>query len=300
MSKSMKSLRWIIVLVAAVALNARAAHPFLCCDYMGNKVAVVSEQGKIEWEFSCPNPQDCWRLANGNYLFCYRTGAREMTPDKKIIWEYKAPEKVEVHSCQPLADGRVLIAEGGTCRIIEVDRAGNIAKEIKIPASAKQSTHEQVRGVRKARNGHYFLSLKGDHKVAELDGDEKIVREIAVPGDVHEAVPLADGHLLITCGDGHKVIELDAAEKVVWELNENDLPNNPLRLAGGCQRLPNGNTIVCNYLGHGFVGKQPQFFEVTRDKQIVWEFRDDAQFKTINQVQLLDVSGDVSKGEITR
>jgi len=296
----MKRFHLILSLLLLLSFQTRAAHPFLCCDYQGNKVAVVSVDGKIEWEFSCPNPQDCWLLPNKNYLICYRTGARELTPDKKTVWEYKAPEKVEVHSCQPLPDGRVLVAEGGTCRIIEVDRAGKIAKEIKIPASPAQNTHEQIRGVRKAANGHYFLSLKGDHKVAELDSEGKTIREIKIPGDTHEVIPLPNGHLLITCGDGHKVIELDASEKIVWELNGNDLPNNPLRLAAGCQRLPNGNTIICNYLGHGFIGKQPQFFEVTRDKKIVWEFHDDQQFKTVNQVQLLDISGDVTKGEIIR
>src|SRR3954470_7931024 len=296
----MKRIHLILSLLLLLSFRARAAHPFLCCDYQGNKVAVVSADGKIEWEFSCPNPQDCWRLPNKNYLICYRTGARELTADKKTVWEYKAPDKVEVHSCQPLPDGRVLIAEGGTRRIIEVDRDGKIVKEIKIPASPTQNTHEQIRGVRKAPNGHYFLSLKGDHKVAELDADGKTIREIKIPGDTHEVIPLPNGHLLITCGDGHKVIELDASEKIVWKLNENDLPNNPLRLAAGCQRLPNGNTIICNYLGHGFTGKQPQFFEITRDKKIVWEFHDDAQFQTVNQVQLLDINGDVTKGEITR
>jgi hypothetical protein len=295
----MKPTHLILVALFSLAFSSNAAHPFLCCDYQGNKVAAVSADGKIEWEFSCPNPQDCWLLPNKNYLICYRTGARELTPDKQTVWEYKAPEKVEVHSCQPLPNANVLVAEGGTCRIIEIDRAGKIVKELRIPAAA-QSTHEQVRGVRKAKNGHYFLSLKGEHKVAELGSDGKTIREIKIPGDTHEVVPLANGHLLITCGDGHKVIELDGAEKVVWELNENDLPNNPLRLAAGCQRLPNGNTIVCNYLGHGFVGKQSQFLEVSRDKKIVWEFHDDQQFKTINQVQLLDVPGDVTKGEIAR
>ena len=83
----------------------------------------------------------------------------------------------------------------------------------------------------------------------ELDAEGKSLRQIKVPGDVHEVVPLPDGHLLITCGDGHKVIELDASEKVVWELNENDLPGHTLRLMAGCQRLPNGNTVFCNYLG---------------------------------------------------
>ena len=86
----------------AVALSSQAAHPFLCCDYQGNKVAVVSADGKIEWEYACPNPQDCWRLPSGNYLFCHVSGALETTPDKKTVWEYKAPEKTEVHACQPI------------------------------------------------------------------------------------------------------------------------------------------------------------------------------------------------------
>jgi outer membrane protein assembly factor BamB len=127
-----------------------------------------------------------------------------------------------------------------------------------------------------------------------------VLRSIKVPGDPHGVVALEDGHLLVTCGDGHKVIELDAAEKVVWELNENDLPGNPLRLMAGCQRLPNGNTIFCVYLGHGHLGEQAQVIEVTRDKKIVWSIADHAQFKTINQLMALDVPGDPTKFEIRR
>jgi hypothetical protein len=68
----------------------------------------------------------------------------------------------------------------------------------------------------------------------------------------------------------------------------------------GCQRLPSGNTLFCVYLGHGHIGEQPMVIEVTPDKKVVWEFADHAHFKTINQVQDLDVSGDVTKGEILR
>ena len=87
---------------------------------------------------------------------------------------------------------------------------------------------------------------------------------------------------------------------MVWELNENELPGHPLRLMAGCQRLPNGNTVFCNYLGHGHLGEQPHVFEITRDKKIVWEFADHKQFKVVNQIQLLDIPGDVTKGEILR
>jgi hypothetical protein len=293
-------LRCALLILAAIS-PARADHQFICTDSYIGKVCVVSADGKIEWEYACKHPQDCWRLPNGNYLFCYSSGALEITPDKKTVWEYKAPEKTEVHACQPLPEGGVLVVECGTSRLVEVDRAGKIAKEIKLtPPPASVSLHDQFRGVRKTRDGHYFVCRKGEHLVQELDAEGRSLRQIKVPGDVHEVVPLADGHLLITCGDGHKVIELDAHEKVVWELNENDLPGHPLRLMAGCQRLPNGHTVFCNYLGHGHLGEQPHVFEVTRDKKVVWEFADQTHFKTINQIQLLDVPGDVTKGEVLR
>ena len=283
------------------ALSVSASHPFLCTDSYAGKICVVSADGKIEWEFACKHPQDCWRLPNGNYLFCHASGALEMTVDKKTVWEYKAGTNTEVHACQPLPDGRVLVVECGPSRIVEVDRNGKVAKEIKLrPPPPQVKLHDQFRGVRKTKDGHYLVCRKGEHVVEELDRGGKSLREIKVPGDVHEVVQLPYNHLLIACGDGHKVIELDANEKIVWELKENDLPGNTLRLMPGLQRLPNGNTVFCNYLGHGNLGKQPHVFEITRDKKVVWQFEDHVYFKTINQIQLLDIPGDVTKCEILR
>ena len=65
-----------LVLVTA----ARAGHRFLCTDSYGNKIAVVSADGAVEWEVSYQHPQDCWALPNGNYLFCHARGAIEMDP----------------------------------------------------------------------------------------------------------------------------------------------------------------------------------------------------------------------------
>src|SRR5262245_34210912 len=71
----------------AVTMTARAEHPFLCTDSYAGKVCVVSREGKIEWEYACKHPQDCWRLASGNYLFCHAGGVLEVTSEKKIVWE---------------------------------------------------------------------------------------------------------------------------------------------------------------------------------------------------------------------
>jgi hypothetical protein len=224
-----------------------------------------------------------------------------MTPGGVIAWRYDVGSDTEVHACQPLENGCVLLVENGPCLIVEVDRAGRIAKEIRLvhpPASV--SLHDQFRGVRKTHNGHYLVCRKGEHEVEELDNEGHILREIPVPGDVHECVLLPDGHMLVACGDGHIVEELDTDLKVVWKLDEHELPGNPLRLMSGFQRLPNGNTVICNYIGHGHLGEQPHLFEITRDKKVVWEFSDHDHFKVINQVQLLDVPGDPAKGDILR
>ncbi len=281
-------------------LTAQEGRRFLCCDHNGGTVSIVAADGSIEWQVEAKRPQDCWQLPNGNILFAYESGAKEVSVDKLVAWEYRAPEKVEVHACQPLSDGKVLVVECGTSRLVEVGRDGQIAKEIKLTTKPEIAVHNQFRGARKTSAGHYLVCFKGEGKVVELDETGQTFREVPVTGDPHEVVLLPNKSWLITCGDGHKMIEVDLADKIVWEINENDLPGNPLRLVAGCQRLPNGNTLVCNYLGHGHIGEQPQVFEVTHEKQIVWQCADHTHFKTINQIQALDAKGDATKGEVLR
>lgn len=270
------------------ATESVVRHRFLCCDYQGNWVAVVAADGSVEYAFTAQTPQDCWMLPNGNVLFCYAGGAMEMSRSGKIAWEYKAPAGAVCHSCQPLPDGNVLVAECGMSRLVEVGRDGKVAKEIKIDSHPKNMGH-QFRGTRKTADGHYWVCLMDEQQIAELAADGTLIRRIPVDGFPHEAIKLPDGHLLVTLGQAKRVIELDQKLNIVWELKENDLPGNPLRLPAGCQRLPNGNTIICNYLPGEFMGKQPQAFEVTRDKKVVWEFADHAHFKTVNQIYLLDL-----------
>lgn len=279
--------------------GARIHHPFLCCDNGQGKVFVVSADGKIEWEYPMPLGQDVWRLPNGNYLLSHVRGVKEVTPEKKVVWEYNSPDGTEVHNCQPLADGSVMVCECGTKRIVEVDRQGQIRKEVKLDTNTT-NVHLQFRIARKLANGNYLVAQVGEHFVREYDSGGKVLRTIATPGDPFIGLRLPNGNTLIGCGDGHKVMEVDPNDKVVWQIDENELPGIPLRFVAGLQRLPNGNTVVCNWGGHGHVGEQPLVFEVTLDKKVVWKVDDYQQFRTISNIQLLDIEGDVTKGEILR
>jgi len=144
------------------------------------------------------------------------------------------------------------------------------------------------------------VCLMDEKKVVELDAEGAQLREVAFGGHPGEVVKLPNGHLIVSLWDKTSIVELDENLKTVWQIAENEIPGNPLRIPMGIHRLPNGNTVIGNYLGHGFEGKQPMVFEVTRDKKVVWEFADHARFKTVCQMQVLDVPADATKGEVLR
>jgi hypothetical protein len=91
---------------------------------------------------------------------------------------------------------------------------------------------------------------------------------------------------------------VDQAGKTVWEVRGDELPGVSLKFMTGFQRLPNGNTVMSNWLGHGQFGTVPHVVEITPDKKVVWTFADHTTMRTISSIQLLDVPGDVTKGEI--
>lgn len=275
------------------------SHPFLCSDYGGKMVRMVSAEGAGVWEYPAQGPQDVWRLANGNILFSHIRGVKEVTYDKEVVWEYETEKPNEIHSCQPLGKGIYMIAISGPCEIIEVNRKGEILKTVKLTTN-KKNTHAQMRQARKLANGNYLVGHNADRVVREYDGDGKVVRTFDVGGNPYGAIRLRNGNTLIACGDGHKIVEVDADDNIVWQVEENDLEGNPLRFVAGMQRLANGNTVVCNWGGHGHVGEQPQIFEVTPDKKVVWQVFDYDKFSTISNIQLLDVKGDVTKGKILK
>ena len=98
--------------------------PFACADYGGNKICLVDKSGHITWQYPATSPMDVWVLANGNILFSHVKGAKEVTREKEVVWEYKTANANEVHACQPLPEGQVLVAESGPMRIVEVNRKG--------------------------------------------------------------------------------------------------------------------------------------------------------------------------------
>jgi outer membrane protein assembly factor BamB len=283
----------------ATAAEPAKGHPFACTDYSQGKVFLVSAEGKVQWEYPARNCNDLWVLPNGNLLFNTGKGVKEVTREKKVVFSYESPS--EIYACQRLANGNTFIGECNAGRLLEVDPAGKVVKELRLLPEGKDGGHLYMRNARRLPNGNYLVAHYGQQLVKEYDPQGKVLLEIPARGGPHSAVRLPNGNTLIACGDmakAAKVFEADKNGKTVWEVAAEELPGISLKLMTGLQRLPNGNTVMSNWLGHGQFGTAPHLIEVTPDKKAVWTFADHQAMKTISSVQLLDVPGDVTKGEI--
>ena len=129
----MKNRIWAAALVAVVSASLGRAQPtngheFVCGDYVQNKVMVIGRDGQVKWEYPAPQVCDLWVLDNGNFLFTVGHGVMEVNREKKIVFKYETTS--EVFSCQRLPGGNTLVAESTAGRLVIVDPAGKVVKEV--------------------------------------------------------------------------------------------------------------------------------------------------------------------------
>ncbi len=262
------------------------------------KIAIIDDHCHEKWSWPTQDEiSDSIVLENGNILHSSNQGfIREIEPDMasgkggKIVWEWNSPvvngSKGEIHSCQPLPDGKILVGEShdGVSFIQEIDRkTGHITKSIELKNLGNK--HSTFRQIRKTPQGTYLITLVGKNgKAMELDSDGKIIHSF--PDGRYTAVRLPNGNTLIACGDAHRFIEVNPFNDIVWEIGKDDLQEATIGFAAGVQRLPNGNTVIANWGGHGGTSG-PAILEVTPDKKIVWKSTPSIASR-VSSVQVLD------------
>lgn len=278
-----------------MAFAADPAYRVLAGDK--GKVAIVDATGKVQWEYANKaETHDLQLLPNGNVLLPLpKNTVGEVDKDGKIVWQFEckpkegSKDRVEIHAFQRLEDGLTMIAESGNRRIIEVDKDGKIVREVPLTVE-KPSSHRDTRMVRKLTNGNYLVCHEGDGKIREYEPSGKVVWTYVMelggrprsPGhgveghgnEVFGAVRLPNGNTLIAGGNNNRVLEVNPKGEIVWKIDQSELPGIKLAWVTTLHVLPNGNIIV----GNCHAGPEnPQLFEITRDKKVVWTFKD---FKT--------------------
>ncbi|HEX4132544.1 MAG TPA: PQQ-binding-like beta-propeller repeat protein [Pirellulales bacterium] len=301
------------LLLTAVANPAVGQHR-LVVEGAG-ELAIVTGDGGIETEMPWGGIHDICALPNGNFMVLEgKSKVVEVDPRSgKIVWSYdsatsngNAGKRVEVHAIQALDSDRVMIAESGAARIIEIDRQGKLLFELPLKVE-HPSAHTDTRRARKLPSGNYLVCHEGDGAVREYAPSGSIVWEYRVPlfgkeprpghgpeafgNKCFAALRLASGNTLITTGNGHGVIEVTPAGEIVWQIGQHDLPNITLAWTTTLEVLPNGHYLIGNcHAGPG----QPLIIEVdSKTKQVVWTLdRFDTFGNAVSTWQTLD-GGDV-------
>jgi hypothetical protein len=100
------------------------------------------------------------------------------------------------------------------------------------------------------------------------------------------ALRLPNGNTLIGTGNGHSVIEVTPEKKIVWEVHQKDLPGITLAWVTTLEVHPDGHIVI----GNCHAGPDnPQLVEITRDKKVVWTYKDFKNFgDALSNSQVLD------------
>ncbi|HTX37302.1 MAG TPA: hypothetical protein VME43_19880 [Bryobacteraceae bacterium] len=293
-----------------------AQHPFLYCGEwqhrgQSEQTIYVVRGGKVTWSYSVSAKDelgDCTMLSNGDIVFSRRSGASEVTPDKRIVWNYVAPPGTEVHTAYPMDNEHILVMQNGDpAKLLVIhktfeDPAGEIERELTIETAAPSSPHGQFRHVRMTPDGTFLVAHMDLNRVVEYSPDGKPLWSVDAASP-WAAVRLKNGHTLISGNQNGYVREVDKAGKTVWEIDKNDLPGIPLYTVQEVSRLANGNTLINNWPGSlpedQWAGTV-QLIEVTPDKKVVWALQDWKDLGPPSSTQLLDEPGTPEKDELQR
>ncbi|MBI5683945.1 MAG: hypothetical protein HZC54_02595 [Verrucomicrobia bacterium] len=291
--KQLLAFLWAAAFCSATDITGEVGGKLLAAG--DRRVMILSAAGAVEWEHPTALTHDAWRLANGNVLFADGATVTEVTPDHKVVFQYKSAEQKGggAFSCQRLDNGRTLIGENSTGRVLEVDAAGKVVFELQTqPATV--GGHHNMRMVRKLKSGHYLVCHSGAHVVKEYTPKGDVVLELKTPNLAFAAVRTGKGTTLVSSLG--KLLEFGAAGKVVWEFANTDIPGVKITNMTGLHLLANGNIVTGCYRAYD-KGEGTGLLEITREKKLVWRLANPKLAGTMMAVQKLDASGKAMAGE---
>lgn len=244
-------------------------------SWKGGAVLEADREGRVLWEVRHPDHHhDAALLRNGNVLLLCAarvpvefareveggtTGGEgkegmladylvEVTRDGEVVWKWKSWERLD-------------------------------PKEHPIVAPQEsRAAWTHANSVAETPDGDVAVSFRNTSTAVVVDRRSgEVIRGFGPPllAQQHAAEPLANGNLLVFDNGRFRtdhplphsrVLEVEPGSgEVVWSYRERDPADFFSPYMGNAQRLPNGNTLICE----GYFGR---IFEVTRDGEVVWEY----------------------------
>ncbi len=142
-----------------------------------------------------------------------------------------------------------------------------------IPPNETWEKEKAAGGPERFRPGNIVFSYRSVDIIGVIDRETSEIVWAWGPGVIdgqHKPHMLRNGNILIfdngTLRGYSRVIELNPlTEEIEWEYTAAPPEDFFSGYISGAQRLPNGNTLICE-------GGKHHLFEVTPDKEIVWDF----------------------------
>lgn len=286
---------------AALPGKGLAQHDFFYAGEAKTRDIYIVRGGKVVWAYhdvaGRGEISDAQLLANGNVLFAHQFAVTLISPDKKLLWNYDAPPKCEIHTAQMIGTNHVIFIQNGPEPKICVANlaTGQMDKEISLNAGNNNSTHGQFRHARLTEAGTYLVAHMDMGKIVEYDENGKVIWSAAAPR-VWGATRLKNGNTLSS--GGGTVREINSAGETVWEFTTADMVDYKFKSIQLATRLPNGNTLINDWANQWSGNIDPatapvQAIEVTPDKKIVWALREwiNPALGPSTTIQLLDEPG---------
>ena len=275
--------------------NGLAQHDFFYAGESSVLRMSIVRGGQVVWTYTHPGHgeiSDAVLQPNGNILFAHQFGVTEITPDKKVVWNYDAPPNTEIHTAQPCGTNSVwLIQNGNPAKFIVLNKTtGAIENQFALPVKNTNSTHGQFRHARMTDAGTLLVAHMDLDKVCEYDLTGRELWSVAVPNP-WSATPLPNGNILAVSNQKF-VREINRQGGTVWEWRPADAADYKFFNLQLAWRLANGNTLINQWSGKLSDTNSPaQAIEVTPDKKVVWALRawtPPADLGSATTIQILD------------
>ncbi len=263
------------------------------------RLAILSPEGQVQWEYAAQLVHDVWMLENGHILFADGATVTEVTREKQVVFQYRAVEQKggATYACQRLANGKTVIGENSTGRVLEVDAQTNITFALQTQPS-KVGEHHNLRMVRKLENGHYLVCHSGAGTVKEYTPQGNVTWEAKPAGKLaFAAFRTPQGTTYVSSLD--QIEEFDSKGRKTWSCSIDEIDGAKPRNLTGMQLLADGSLVTGCYAAYKN-GQGCGLLQFSRDKKLTWAYTNPAGDQSQMAVQLLTLEGTPLPGPCLR
>ncbi len=195
----------------------------------------------------------------------------EINRDKELLWEWHGEHHLEELETLLPAESWEHV-QSRIAGQFAFDWAHNNTLQV-IPPNESWERERGAGGPERFRPGNIVFSYRSLDVIGVIDRESSEIVWAWGPGVIdgqHKPHMLPNGRILIfdngTLRGFSRVIEVDPiTEEIEWEYRAPNPEDFFSPYISGAQRLPNGNTLICE-------GGKAHLFEVTPEGEIVWDF----------------------------